>query len=193
MVASRGTLVNKESISKDVINKPVSCSQIILANSKESFKVNSLEVRCRNKGTKNLHKRLPFCKVKIIFKTFNRLKNYFSFKDVVPEPLSSCQIYNFTCGSCNASYIGKTFRHMKVRVSEYQGVSPRTGKHLKGTFSTSVRDHMLDYNHIVAWDDLKVLGRESNHWLLEIKESVFIKRDRPSLNKNIYSQELFLF
>ena len=142
---------------------------------------------------RSLHKRLPFCKVKIIFKTSNRLKNYFSFKDVVPEPLRSCQIYNFTCGSCNASYIGKTFRHMKIGVSEHQGVSPRTGKHLKGTLSTSVRDHMLDCNHIVAWDDFKVLGRESNHWLLGIKESLFIKRDRPSLNKNIYSQELFLF
>ena len=85
--------------------------------------------------------------------------------------------------------IGKTFRLMEVRVSKYQGVSPRTGKHLKGTLSTSVRDHMLDCNHVVAWDDFKVLGRESNHWLLEIKESLFIKRDRPSLNKNIYSQE----
>ena len=82
---------------------------------------------------------------------------------------------------------------MKVRVLEHQGISPPTGKRLKGTWSTSVRDHMLDCNHIVAWDDFKVLGRESNHWLLEIKESLFIKRDRPSLNKNIYSQELFLF
>ena len=82
---------------------------------------------------RSLHKRLPFCKVKIVFKTSNRWKNSFSFKDVVPEPLRSCQIYNFTCGSCNASYIGKTFRHMKVRVSEHQEVSPRTGKYLKGT------------------------------------------------------------
>ena len=61
---------------------------------------------------RSLHKRLPFCKVKIAFKTSNRLKNYFSFKDVVPEPLRSCQIYNFTCGSCNALCIGKTFRHL---------------------------------------------------------------------------------
>ena len=38
---------------KDAINKPASCLQVILANLKESFKVNSLEVRCRNKGTKN--------------------------------------------------------------------------------------------------------------------------------------------
>ena len=139
------------------------------------------------------HKRLPFCKVKIAFKTSNRLKNYFSFKDVVCEPLRSCQIYNFTCGSCNTSYIGKTFRYMKVSVLEHQGISPRTGKHLKGTLPTSVGDHMLDCIHIVASDDFKVLRRESNHWVLEIKESLFIKRDRPSLNKNIYSQELFLF
>ena len=139
------------------------------------------------------HKRLPFCKFEITFKTSNRLKNYFSFKDFVSEPLCSCQIYNFTCGSCNASYIGKTFMYMKVRVSEHQGVSTRTVKHVKGTLSTSVRDLMLDCNHIVTWDDFKVLGRESNHWLLEFKESLFIKGDRPSLNKNIYSQELFLF
>ena len=83
--------------------------------------------------TRSLQKRLPFYKVKIVFKTCNRLKNCFSFKDVVPEPLRSCQIYNFTCGNCNASYIGKAFRYMKVRVSEHQGVSPLTGKHLKKT------------------------------------------------------------
>ena len=93
--------------------------------------------------------------------------------------------------SCNASYTGKTFKHIKFRVSEHQGLSPRTGKHLKEILSTSVRDHMLDCNLMVAWDDIKVLERESNHWLLEIKESLFIKRDKPSLNKNIYSQELF--
>ena len=63
---------------------------------------------------RSLHKRLPFCKVKIVFKTSNRFRSYFSFKDVVPEPLCSCQIHNFMCGSCNASYIGKTFRYRKV-------------------------------------------------------------------------------
>ena len=65
----------------------------------------------KSRLARSLHKRLPFCKVKIAFKTYNRLKNYFSFKN------------------------------------------------------------------IVAWDYFNVLGRESNHWLLEIKESLFIKRD----------------
>ena len=96
--------------------------------------------------TRSSHKHLPFCKFKIVFKTSNHLKNYFSFENIVPKHLRFCQIYNFMCGSCNASYIGKTFRCMKVRVSEHQGVSPRTGNHLKGTLSTSVRDYMLDCN-----------------------------------------------
>ena len=140
-----------------------------------------------------LQKSLPFCKLRFIFKSTNCLKSYFNFKDVLPEPLRSCQIYKFMCGSCSASYTGKTFRYLKVRVSEHQGVSPRTGKIIKGTLSTSVRDHMVQCDHIVTWDAFKVLGRESNHWPLEFKESLFIKRDKPSLNKNIYSQELFLF
>ena len=34
---------------------------------------------------RSLHKRLPFCKIKIVFKTSNHLKNCFSFEDVIPE------------------------------------------------------------------------------------------------------------
>ena len=88
------------------------------------------------------------------------MKKYFDFKDVIPEPLPSCQIYNLMCGSCNVSYIGKNIRYLKTRDSEHQGISPRTGKHLKGTLSTSVViDDMLDINHVVDWDDFKLLGR----------------------------------
>ena len=82
---------------------------------------------------------------------------------------------------------------MKVRISEHQGVSPRTGKRIKDTLSTSVRDHMLDCDHTAAWEDFSIIARESNHYLLETKESLFIKGDKPSLNRNNYSQEIFLF
>ena len=147
----------------------------------------------KSRLVKTLQRHISFCKIRVVFKSTNKIRNFFRFKDRIPETLRSCQIYKFKCGSCNASYIGKTFRHMKVRVSEHRGVSPRTGKVLKGTTSTSVRDHMLECDHIVDWVDFSVLGTENNHFLLEVKESLFIKRDKPSLNKNIYSQELFLF
>ena len=99
---------------------------------------------------RSISKRLKFCKLRIIFQTGDRLKNYFRFKDRVPETLQSNFVCKFKCGSCTTSYYGKTSRHMKVRISENQGVSPRTCKRVKGTLSTSVRDHMLDCDYIVA-------------------------------------------
>ena len=143
--------------------------------------------------TKTMNKHMKFCKLRVIFQTNNRLRNYFRFKDSVHGTLRSNLIYKFSCGSCTTSYIGKTYRHFKVRVSEYQGVSPRTGKPVKGALSTSVRDHMLVCDHKLVHEDFKFLGNESNRYLLELKDSLFIKRDRSSLNKNLYSQELLLF
>ena len=58
----------------------------------------------------------------------------------------------------------------------------------------SVRDHMLNCNHVVAWEDFSIIGRESNDYLLETKESLFIpfyvKRDDPSLNHNITNNHM---
>ena len=53
--------------------------------------------------------------------------------------------------------------------------------------------NMLVCDHKVVHEDFKFLGNEFNRYLLELKESFFIKRDKPSLNKNLYSQELILF
>ena len=143
--------------------------------------------------TKTMNKDIKFCKLRVIFQTNNRLRNYFRFKDSVHETLRSNLIYKFSCGSCTASYIGKTYRHFKVRVSEHQGVSPRTSKPVKGTLSTSARDRMLVCDHEVVHEEFKILCDESNRYLLESKEKLFIKRDRQSLNKNLYRQQLLLF
>ena len=143
--------------------------------------------------TKTMNKDMKFCKVRVIFQTNYRLKNYFSFKDFAPETLRSSLIYKFSCGSCTTTYICKTYSHFKVRVSEHHVVSPRTGKSVKGTLSTSVRGQMLVCDHKVAHEDFTFLGNESNRYLLKLKESLFIKRDKPSLNKNLYSQEVLLF
>ena len=74
--------------------------------------------------SKVLQKRLLFCKLRVLFKSTNCFKSFFNFKDVLPEPLRPCQVYKVTCGSCSASYTGKTLRHVKVTVSENQSVSP---------------------------------------------------------------------
>ena len=78
--------------------------------------------------------------------------------------------YNLTMSinlSAEAAHLPVRYRHMKVRISEHQDVSPITSK--RGTLSTSVRADMLICDHKVAWEDLFIIGRESNHYLLEIK------------------------
>ena len=69
-----------------------------------------------------ISKQLKFCKLQIIFQTGNRLKNYFRFKDRVPETLQSNFVYKFKCGSSTASYYGKTYRHIQT----YEGSGFRT-------------------------------------------------------------------
>ena len=63
---------------------------------------------------------------------------------------------------------------MKVRVSEHLGVSPRTGKQVQGTLSTSFRDRMLDCDHTAAWEDFSIIDKELNQYLLKAKESFLI-------------------
>ena len=58
-----------------------------------------------------------FCKenfnIKLVFNSF-KIKNYFSYKDPVPNDLKSFLVYKFIFASCSCSYIGKTCRHFKI-------------------------------------------------------------------------------
>ena len=143
--------------------------------------------------TTTMKKHMKFCKLRVIFQTKIRLRNYFRFKDFFPKTLQSSLICKSSSESCTAFYIGKTYRHFKIKVLEHQSIFPKIGKPVKGTLSTPVRDYMLVGDHKVVHKDFKFLGKESNRYLLKLKKSLFIKRDKPSLNKNLFSQELLLF
>ena len=60
-----------------------------------------------------------FCKenfnIKLVFNSF-KIKNYFSYKDPIPNDLKSFLVYKFTCVSCSSSYIDETYRHFKTRI-----------------------------------------------------------------------------
>ena len=99
----------------------------------------------------------------------------------------------FQCSSCNATYYGKTKRHFRVRVSEDMGVSTRTGKNIKSTKDSAVRDHMLVCDNIVSFEDFFVLANETNGFRIKLQESVLIHCDRPQLNKTSESTPLMLF
>jgi len=138
-------------------------------------------------------KSLPQCNIKIIFKSTNRLSSCFQFKDTIPRELRSHLVYKFSCGSCNATYYGKTERHLNVRAGEHIGLSALTGNRV-ACKPSAVSDHLLFHeNKISDFNNFTILCSESNPFTLSIRESILIHRDAPILNKNIASIPLELF
>ena len=89
----------------------------------------SLDLRTKLRRT--IERNLPFCKLKIIFRSKCRLNTLFHFKDSLEKKIRSEIIYRYGCSNCNVTYYGKTFRHFYNRAAEHIGISNLTGKCLK--------------------------------------------------------------
>ena len=142
----------------------------------------SLQIRTRiNRIMKN---KLPYCNVQFVFQTKCKISNLFTFKDKIPLVLRSGIVYKFQCGSCNATYYGKTKRHFKVRMCEHLGISALTGKRVKGDDDSAIKEHRLFCNHKPDFEDFSILATNSNDFKVTLTESLLINRDHPPLNKN---------
>ena len=153
-----------------------------------------ISLQTRTKLRKSFKNILNCCKLQIVFKSQRKLANVFRFKDRLPFDLVSGVVYKYTCGRCNSFYYGETDRHLKVRSGEHIGISPLTFREVKPSKESAIRDHLLNCNNNDGtFDEFTILAYGHHKYVLEIKESLLIKGDRPVLNKNISSAKLFLF
>ena len=119
-----------------------------------------------------------FCKesfnIKLVFNSF-KIKNYFSYKDPIPDDLKSFLVYKFTCASCSSSYIGETCRHFKTRIEEHIKKDNKSHifKHLHST--TTCFD---SYNSLC----FKIIDKANSKFDLKIKEALHINWRKPNLN-----------
>ena len=63
---------------------------------------NNLSKLCKESCKENFN-------IKLVFNSF-KIKNYFSYKDPIPDDLKSFLVYKFTCASCSSSYIGEILK-----------------------------------------------------------------------------------
>ena len=82
---------------------------------------------------------------------------------------------------------------MKVRSREDLGILPWTLRKVKPVKFSAICDHLQNCSNIPSFNEFSILAYGHQKYILEIKESLLIKRDRPVLNKNISSAKLFLF
>lgn len=75
-------------------------------------------------------------------------------------------------------------RHFAVRNAEQTGVSLLTIKNVQPKKDNAVCYRLLNWNYSSCFEDFNVLFYENNKYFLELKKSLFIMRDRQSMNRS---------
>ena len=125
----------------------------------------------------------PQIRLRVILVNNNTIGNLFKFKDRLPTMLCSGIVYKYSCGECNATYVGKSQRHLKTRVSEHRGVSVRTGKPITRPAFSNIRDHAWETDHRIIEDNFKIITKSTYNSDLPILEALAIHEHRPTLNE----------
>ena len=97
------------------------------------------------------------------------------------------------CSCCNAIYYGESERHFFVTASEHLGMTTLTEKRVKNLKKSAIFDQIWMKDHDASFEDFTILLKENSKFKLHLKESLLIKRDKPELNRNIYSYPLEFF
>ena len=111
---------------------------------------------------------------KLLFNSF-KTKNYFAYKDPIPNDLKSFSVYQFTCASCSSRYIGEICRHFKTRIEEHMKKDnmPHIFKHLHSSETS-----FDSYNSLC----FKIIDKTNSKFDLKIKEALHINWRKPNLN-----------
>ena len=110
------------------------------------------------------------------FKGGRTIKNLLvSPKDKDPMVNQSGAIYWYQCGDlgCDDEYIGETARTYGERYKE----------HLNAP--SAIHHHSIQTGHTTNQNNFQIIGREGHNLARNIKESIYIRVNNPSLNNNI--------
>ena len=133
----------------------------------------------------------PHVDLKVYFRCARKMSSLFKCKDTTPFALRSKVVYCYTCASCDASYIGKTSRHLHTRICEHLGISSATSKPLKTPVFSAIREHQCSARP--SAECFKVLTSGSSDMDILTREALLIRERKPSLNGNLGQLDLVLF
>ena len=118
--------------------------------------------------------------LRIAFKSPATLGSHFPFKDRVTDPSKqSMVVYHLKCKNCDADYIGQTKRICNIRMDNHK---------------TKKESHVFEHNQIIGheidFENVEIIDRADSVKKLELKEMLYIRKLKPTLNKQKES-ELF--
>ena len=131
---------------------------------------------------------LPENKRAQIIYTGTKLGSEFNIKDKTDKEHQHDLVYSVKCPGerCNETYNGETGRRLIERVHEHCGKDK----------DSHMFKHSIEANHPgVTLDDFRIIGKGFRHrkFKRKIAEALFIKENKPSLNRQEKSVPLKLF
>ena len=80
-------------------------------------------LRLKKRLNKLFKEQLPSGKLKIVFRTTQRMSSCFRFIEAIPCSLLSGIIYEYKCPKCNSRYIVSTYRYWEKGLEEHLHIS----------------------------------------------------------------------
>ncbi|XP_051781539.1 uncharacterized protein LOC127527292 [Erpetoichthys calabaricus] len=116
--------------------------------------------------------------VSVAFKLQNTLRQRLVHpKDRVPRHKQSNIVYAVKCQEeCRDLYIGETKQPLAKRMSQHRRASS-SGQ------DSAVYLHLQDSGHSLKDEEVHILDREERWFERGIKEAIYVKKERPSLNR----------
>jgi hypothetical protein len=124
----------------------------------------------------------PNVSLRVAFEAPATLESHFPYKDKVTDPSKlSMVVYKLKCltEGCDASYIGESKRICNIRMEDHE---------------SDPKSHVYEHHHLpgheIDFAGVEILDRANTIKKLELKEMLYIRKLKPSLNKQLES-ELF--
>ena len=164
-----------EPIIRDTIEKIM--TKIERPKEDDQQNVHRVKIQYRGFATEQFVKKLKESGAPVqVVLTIKKVKSSLpSLKKAVPKMLKSNLVYQIKCPHCNACYVGKTWRHLTIRVQEHKTKSREPV--LKHMMACGVDRAFIPDNTTIL---KTVMG---NAFQLSIMEALFIRELTPGINK----------
>ena len=112
------------------------------------------------------------------------------------DPLQTAEtIYEIPCKNCPNTYIGETGRLFKIRLNEHKTEAEkdqhkcftRSQRRTSSSeiFKSAISEHVAASNHVIGWDEARVIDLEPDKTTRWLKEAIWIRRrERNTMNKD---------
>ena len=99
-------------------------------------------------------------------------------KDKISDEEKPEVVYKIPCKNCERVYVGETGRPLAARVKEHRKeVDSITGIFIRTVCNKSaITDHACNENHVIDWENAKVIDRESVKAGRHIREAIWIRK-----------------